>query len=240
MVLHTSQADWCSTNHVKRGRASLGNTYRESVLAEVNRFYSRDQPSTGTRDIKPFHDNASAHKQCMHVQEYLADENMETLPHPSYSLELSPFDFSLFPHLKKCLSGAWFSPRASLGSDISRCLSHITRDRVQTGISVVGEKTSEVCFSRRRVVRKVSVHESGLRWGEPTLGHVFHTLMEHPRAFLTWSKWQRSLPCFATFNRRFSTNKTIYRLKKCCVGPQNKIGHPAGCRFPCWVPAEYK
>ena len=24
------------------------------------------------------------------------------------------------------------------------------------------------------------------------------------------------------------------------VGPQNKIGHPAGCRFPCRVPAEYK
>ena len=25
-----------------------------------------------------------------------------------------------------------------------------------------------------------------------------------------------------------------------CVGPQKKTGHPAGCRFPCWVPAEYK
>ena len=25
-----------------------------------------------------------------------------------------------------------------------------------------------------------------------------------------------------------------------CVGPQNKIGHPVGCRFPCWLPAEYK
>ena len=25
-----------------------------------------------------------------------------------------------------------------------------------------------------------------------------------------------------------------------CVGSQNKIGHPAGCRFPCWEPAEYK
>ena len=25
-----------------------------------------------------------------------------------------------------------------------------------------------------------------------------------------------------------------------CVGPQNKIGHPAGCRFRCWVPTEYK
>ena len=26
----------------------------------------------------------------------------------------------------------------------------------------------------------------------------------------------------------------------CCVGPQTKVGHPAGCRFPCWVLAEYK
>ena len=25
-----------------------------------------------------------------------------------------------------------------------------------------------------------------------------------------------------------------------CVGPQIKIGQPAGGRFPCWVPAEYK
>ena len=25
-----------------------------------------------------------------------------------------------------------------------------------------------------------------------------------------------------------------------CVGPQNEIGHPAGCRFPCCVPTEYK
>ena len=25
-----------------------------------------------------------------------------------------------------------------------------------------------------------------------------------------------------------------------CVGLQNKIGHLAGCRFPCWVSAEYK
>ena len=23
-----------------------------------------------------------------------------------------------------------------------------------------------------------------------------------------------------------------------CVAPQKKIGHPAGCRFPCWAPAE--
>ena len=25
-----------------------------------------------------------------------------------------------------------------------------------------------------------------------------------------------------------------------CVGPQNKTGHPAGCKFPCWVPTKYQ
>ena len=25
-----------------------------------------------------------------------------------------------------------------------------------------------------------------------------------------------------------------------CVGLQNKIGHPTGSRFPCWMPLEYK
>ena len=32
----------------------------------------------------------------------------------------------------------------------------------------------------------------------------------------------------------------LWRTHGSCVGPQNKIGHPAGYRFPCWVPAEYK
>ena len=36
------------------------------------------------------------------------------------------------------------------------------------------------------------------------------------------------LPVLATANAGF------------CVGPQNKIGHSAGCRFPCSVLAEYK
>ena len=36
------------------------------------------------------------------------------------------------------------------------------------------------------------------------------------------------LPVLATANAGF------------CVGPQNKIGSLTGCRFPRWVPAEYK
>ena len=31
----------------------------------------------------------------------------------------------------------------------------------------------------------------------------------------------------------------LWLTRGSCVGPQNKIGHPARCRFPCWVLVEY-
>ena len=61
---------------------------------------------------------------------------------------------------------------------------------------------------------------------------------------------QEFLPClfllFRSIHLHFFQN--LSRLFLCwlwlthgsCVGPQNKIGHPAGCRFPCSVPAEYR
>ena len=39
----------------------------------------------------------------------------------------------------------------------------------------------------------------------------------------------------------FSKTSSDFSCVGCsCVGPQNKIGHPAGGRFPCWASAEYK
>ena len=35
-------------------------------------------------------------------------------------------------------------------------------------------------------------------------------------------------------------SKTSSNFVRSCVSLQNKIGQPAGCRFPCWVPAAYK
>ena len=78
--------------------------------------------------------------------------------------------------------------------------------------------------------------------------------------FKAWSKSVYSLTCYAYCKRflpcLFLPFRSIHlhffkkpsRFFLCwlrlthgsCVGPQNKIGHPAGCRFPCWVPAEYK
>jgi len=39
----------------------------------------------------------------------LVELGYELLPHPPYSLDLAPFDFFLFPNLKKSLAGQKFS-----------------------------------------------------------------------------------------------------------------------------------
>ena len=72
------------TKTTEEAKCITGKYYRQSVLADVNRFYNRIRPNTGMRGIRPFRDNAPA-LECMLVQGHLADENIETLPHPSHS-----------------------------------------------------------------------------------------------------------------------------------------------------------
>ena len=68
----------------KEGKSTTGKYYRESMLAEVNRFYKRAWPNTGVRRINLFHDNAPADKGRL-VQEYRAKENIEISPPRPYS-----------------------------------------------------------------------------------------------------------------------------------------------------------
>ena len=61
---------------------------------------------------------------------------------------------------------------------------------------------------------------------------------------------QGFLPClflpFQSIHLHFLQNLSQFLLcwlwltHGSCVGPQNKIGDPSRCRFPCWVPAEYE
>ena len=45
------------------------------------------------------HDNAPAHT-ALSVQQFLAKNNRTVIPHPPYSPDLAPCDFSLFPRVK--------------------------------------------------------------------------------------------------------------------------------------------
>ena len=53
------------------------------------------------------HDNAPAHRS-FKVSQFLAKNNMTVIPHPSYSTDLAPSDFFLFPKLKLRMKGRRF------------------------------------------------------------------------------------------------------------------------------------
>ena len=59
---------------------------------------------------------------------FWASEKVKVLNHPSYSPDLSPCDFFLFPRLKKMLSGNKYTSRSSLGSAIYQCLQQIPKE----------------------------------------------------------------------------------------------------------------
>ena len=105
--------------------------YRDSVLSAAKNFYKKVWSSAGMGRIKLLHDNAPAHKSHL-VQEYLAKENAETLPHPAYSLDLAPYDLFLFPHLKKYRARRSFKSRSALGTAVFQYLMHIPQEAYQS------------------------------------------------------------------------------------------------------------
>ena len=111
----------------KPGEMITRKFYRDSVLSAAKNFYKKVWSSAGMGRIKLLHDNAPAHKSHL-MQEYLAKENAETLPHPAYSLDLAPYDLFLFPHLKKYLARRSFKSRSALGTAVFQCLAHTPKE----------------------------------------------------------------------------------------------------------------
>ena len=64
----------------------------------------------------------------------------------TYSPDLSPCDFFLFPRLKKMLSGNKYTSRSSLGSAIYQCLQQIPKRRLIICFSRLGKKVTK-CVS---------------------------------------------------------------------------------------------
>ena len=134
----------CPSSHTVTGRF-----YKNSVLKKVNEFYNKKRSSKGWSGVHLLHVNASSHK-CEVVKSFLASEKVKVLNHPTYSPDLSPCDFFLFPRLKKTFSGNKFTSRSSLGSAIYQCLQQIQKEhylsafrdwvkKLQKCVSVKGE-----------------------------------------------------------------------------------------------------
>ena len=92
---------------------------------------------------------------------------------------------------------------------------------------------------KSHLVRTQSLHVLPLK---PGVGQyiAIHATLTARDFFLAYFYTSDPITCiFSKASPEFSLC-WLWLAHGSCVGSQNKMGHPAGCRFPCRVPAEYK
>ena len=70
------------------------------------------------------HDNAPAHSSLL-VRNFLAKNNTLIMPQPPYSRDLAPYDFFLFPRLKRPMKGRRFATIEEIKTESLRELKDI-------------------------------------------------------------------------------------------------------------------
>ena len=93
------------------------------------------------------HDNAPAHASLL-IRNYLAKYKISVVPHPTYSPDLAPADFFLFPELKPTLKGRRFQTTEAIQENAIRELRPITESALQE-VCQQWKKRWERCIASR-------------------------------------------------------------------------------------------
>ena len=92
-----------------------------------------NRPDLLENGVLILHDNARPHLG-KDVRELLDGYSWEVLPHPSYSPNMSPPGFNLFPKLKINMRGVRFSTLEDLSASVTRRVRQLNCSRGLTGI----------------------------------------------------------------------------------------------------------
>ena len=118
--------------------------FKNEVLGDLKKKIEIKRPKLKFSGIKLHMDNARPH--C--IDDYLAEIDLERLPHPPYSPDLAPSDFFLFGYLKKLLEGLFFENDEDLFKKVCQILHSIKRETLE---SVYDEwiKRLELCLEKK-------------------------------------------------------------------------------------------
>ena len=87
---------WVSTGQ------TVNKKYYVEILMEFSKRFRQKRPALFKSGQWHFHqDNAPVHNSIL-VTDYFTKMGIKTVPHPPYSPDLAPCDFSLFPKLRGC------------------------------------------------------------------------------------------------------------------------------------------
>ena len=108
----------------------------------------KKRPQQWTSDRWWLHqDNAPCHKSML-VTTWMADRDMKTVRHPSYSPDLAPYDFFLFPRMKDVLRGIRFQSTEEMKKKIEKFLERTAEEGILGGLPEMGATREEGCKGR--------------------------------------------------------------------------------------------
>ncbi len=87
---------------ISQGKTIDSKYYIENCLTPAFNEIKKQRKLCGTRNIRLLHDNAKPHTSIL-VNNFLKEEGVELVKHPSYSPDLAPCDFYLFDYIKRNL-----------------------------------------------------------------------------------------------------------------------------------------
>jgi len=86
---------------------TINEEYYSSLIVQLNDILKEKRRGKVTKGVLFLHDNVPAHR-ALATQKKLAYLEFQCLDHPSYSPDLAPSDYHLFPGLKKTIEGSPF------------------------------------------------------------------------------------------------------------------------------------
>jgi len=99
-----------------------------------------------------FHDNAPSHNTTI-VKQFLAQLKVTVLDHSSYSPDLEPADYFLFPKVKSHLKGRLFDSISDIQKDVTSTLNTIAMDYFYKGTQKLYDR-ADLCVQLKGSMSK--------------------------------------------------------------------------------------
>jgi hypothetical protein len=108
-----------ATDRVPVGVSVTAGYYATFLRKKLLQKIRQNQPQLLESGALILHDNARPHI-AQSVKDVMADYKWEVLPHATYSLDMSPSDYDLFPKLKNPLRGQRFPTLNALNAAVTQ------------------------------------------------------------------------------------------------------------------------
>ena len=107
---------------------TVNKKYYVKVLREFRKRFRRKRPALFKSGQWHFHqDNAPVYNSIL-VTDYLTKVGIKTVPHSSYSPDLAPCDFWLFPNLKEKLRGCRYETIEEMKEAVTKVFDTLTQE----------------------------------------------------------------------------------------------------------------